>query len=80
MHIALRTLHSLWMHRQATLDHNMMIAGRFCVPFRPHLFTKNKPAILHLTQTALAEDEVFLILVFVYSEAKRQDNTVSVVM
>ena len=53
-----------------------MIAGRFSVPFRPHLFTKPKPTVLHLTQTALAEDEIFLILVFIYSEAKRQDETV----
>ncbi|KAJ7461843.1 hypothetical protein B0H11DRAFT_1735989 [Mycena galericulata] len=55
---------------------NMSIAGRFSVPFRPHLFSKSQPALLHLTKTALAEDEVFLILVFVYCEAKRQDRTV----
>jgi hypothetical protein len=61
---------------QATLEHNMCTAGRFAVPFRPHLFTKSKPALLHLTKTALAEDEVFLILVFIYCEARRQDRTV----
>ncbi|KAJ7211370.1 hypothetical protein GGX14DRAFT_450105 [Mycena pura] len=60
---------------KATLNHNMLIAGRFSVPFRPHLFSKSPPALLHLTKTALAEDEVFLILVFVYCEARRQDRT-----
>ncbi|KAJ7599263.1 hypothetical protein C8J56DRAFT_916244 [Mycena floridula] len=60
---------------KASLNNNMMIAGRFCVPFRPHLFSKPKPTVLHLTPSALAEDEVFLILIFVYSEAKRQDDT-----
>ncbi|KAJ7634719.1 hypothetical protein FB45DRAFT_909653 [Roridomyces roridus] len=67
--------HEEW---KATLDHNMKVAARFSVPFRPHLFSKSQPALLHLTKTALAEDEVFLILVFVYCEAKRQDRTVSV--
>ncbi|KAJ7101863.1 hypothetical protein C8R43DRAFT_917513 [Mycena crocata] len=60
---------------KATLDHNMSVAGRFSVPFRPHLFSKSQPALLHLTKTALAEDEVFLILVFIYCEARRQDKT-----
>jgi hypothetical protein len=46
------------------------------VPFRPHLFSKSKPAVIHLTSTALAEDEVFLLLVFIYEEVKRQDKTV----
>lgn len=54
----------------------MLTAARFVVPSRPHLFSKPKPTTLHLTETALAEDEVFLIMVFIYSEAKRQDNTV----
>jgi hypothetical protein len=63
---------------QATLGHNMCIAGRFSVPFRPHLFSKSQPTLLHLTKTALAEDEVFLILVFIYCEAKRQDKTVGI--
>jgi len=60
---------------KATLDNNMSIAARFSVPFRPHLFSKSQPAHLHLTKTALAEDEVFLILVLIYSEVKRQDKT-----
>ncbi|KAF7318906.1 hypothetical protein HMN09_00226400 [Mycena chlorophos] len=59
---------------KATLNQNMLIAGRFCVP-RPHLFSKQPPTLLHLTQTALAEDEIFLILVFIYCETKRQDRT-----
>ncbi|KAJ8092404.1 hypothetical protein PM082_023859 [Marasmius tenuissimus] len=51
------------------------VVGRFQVPFRPHLFTKSKPPKLKLTRAALAQDEVFLVLVFIYSEAKRQDQT-----
>ncbi|KAJ7779742.1 hypothetical protein B0H16DRAFT_724797 [Mycena metata] len=64
--------HEEW---KATIEDGKTIAGRFCVPFRPHLFSKSKPAVLHLTSTALAEDEVFLILVFIYEEVKRQDKT-----
>ncbi|KAF7360430.1 hypothetical protein MVEN_00773100 [Mycena venus] len=60
---------------KATLDHNMCIAGRFSVPFRPHLFSKSQPPLVHLTKRALEEDEVFLILVFIYCEARRQDKT-----
>lgn len=62
---------------QASLNSNMMIAGCLRAPYRPHLFTKMEPVTLHLTRTALAEDEVFLILVFIYSEANRQERTVS---
>ncbi|KAG7091594.1 hypothetical protein E1B28_010615 [Marasmius oreades] len=51
------------------------LVGHFQVPFRPHLFTKSKPPVLKLSRVALLEDEVFLILVFIYSEAKRQDRT-----
>ncbi|KAJ6567950.1 hypothetical protein DFH09DRAFT_437686 [Mycena vulgaris] len=64
--------HEEW---KATIEDGKTIAGRFSVPFRPHLFTKTKPAVMHLTTTALAEDEVFLMLVFVYEEVKRQDKT-----
>ncbi|KAJ6584207.1 hypothetical protein B0H10DRAFT_2052346 [Mycena sp. CBHHK59/15] len=60
---------------KATLDDGKTIAGRFCVPFRPHLFSKSKPVVIHLTSAALAEDEVFLLLAFIYSEVKRQDKT-----
>jgi hypothetical protein len=64
------------LNAQATLDHNMVVAARFSVPFRPHLFRKPQPSMLHLTKTALEEDEVFLIMVFIFSEIKRQDKTV----
>ncbi|KAJ7511993.1 hypothetical protein B0H11DRAFT_1953794 [Mycena galericulata] len=64
--------HEEW---KATIEDGKTIAGRFCVPFRPHLFSKSKPAVIHLTTTALAEDEVFLLLVFIYEEVKRQDKT-----
>ncbi|KAF9464004.1 hypothetical protein BDZ94DRAFT_532250 [Collybia nuda] len=62
----------LW---KATLDNNMLIAARFSVPARPHLFTKPEPSLLHLTKTALEKDEVFVIMAFIYSEVKRQDKT-----
>jgi hypothetical protein len=52
------------------------VVGRFQVPFRPHLFTKSRAPKLRIKGAALVEDEVFLILVFIYSEAKRQDKTV----
>ncbi|KAJ7662563.1 hypothetical protein DFH06DRAFT_987163 [Mycena polygramma] len=55
----------------------VLIAARFTVPARPHLFTKSPPAVVYLTPDALAEDEVFLLLVFVYEEVKRQERTVS---
>ncbi|KAJ6449399.1 hypothetical protein C8R47DRAFT_1171711 [Mycena vitilis] len=51
------------------------VAARFTVPARPHLFTKSAPAVVHLTPDALAEDEVFLLLVFIYEEVKRQERT-----
>ncbi|KAG6855725.1 hypothetical protein H0H87_011599, partial [Tephrocybe sp. NHM501043] len=61
---------------KATLNGNMSIAARFLVQLRPHLFGKPDPPALHLTKTALEADEVFLILVMIYSEIKRQDSTV----
>ncbi|KAJ6534197.1 hypothetical protein B0H19DRAFT_440437 [Mycena capillaripes] len=64
--------HEEW---KATIADGKTIVGRFCVPFRPHLFSKSKPAVIHLTSTALAEDEVFLLLVFIYEEVKRQEKT-----
>ncbi|KAJ7067097.1 hypothetical protein C8F01DRAFT_1247498 [Mycena amicta] len=64
--------HEEW---KATIEDGKTITGRFCVPFRPHLFHKSKPAVVHLTSTALSEDEVFLLLVFIYEEVKRQDKT-----
>ncbi|KAF7316710.1 hypothetical protein HMN09_00404100 [Mycena chlorophos] len=64
--------HEEW---KATLEDGKVIAGRFCVPFRPHLFHKSEPPVVNLTSTALIEDEVFLLLVFIYEEVKRQDKT-----
>lgn len=55
---------------------NMATIASFTVPFRPKLFGKLKPPALHLTRTALAKDEVFLVLVLIYSEARRQDRMV----
>ncbi|KAF8907535.1 hypothetical protein CPB85DRAFT_1311571, partial [Mucidula mucida] len=43
------------------------VVGVFSVPYRPHLFTKPKPTTLSLTTAALEKDEVFLILIFIYS-------------
>ena len=62
---------------QATLDDdNATFAAQFFVAFRPYLFGKPEPSKIHLSKTALEEDEVFLLLVFIYSEAKRQDKIV----
>ncbi|KIK63061.1 hypothetical protein GYMLUDRAFT_163432 [Collybiopsis luxurians FD-317 M1] len=58
-------------------DGTRKVAARFATPYRPHLFTKSKPPLLSLTRTALAEDEIFLLLLLIYSEARRQDDTVS---
>ncbi|KAF7312472.1 hypothetical protein MIND_00260800 [Mycena indigotica] len=64
--------HEEW---KATIEDGKTIAGRFCIPFRPHLFHKSERPVVHLTSTALAEDEVFLLLVFLYEEVRRQDKT-----
>ena len=47
-------------------------------PYRHHLFSKNEPARMQISRNAL-EDEIFLLLVFLYSEVKRQDAQVSTV-
>jgi hypothetical protein len=52
------------------------VEASFSVPFRPHLFGKSKPVVLNLSRVALAKDEVFLILVFIYGETKRQEKMV----
>ncbi|KAJ4494942.1 hypothetical protein C8J55DRAFT_414702 [Lentinula edodes] len=65
-----------WTATTLKSDGTSKIVGRFAVPYRPHLFTKADPPFLSLTRTALAEDEIFLLLVFIYSEAKRQSDTV----
>ncbi|ESK83491.1 hypothetical protein Moror_4876 [Moniliophthora roreri MCA 2997] len=51
------------------------LIGRLQVPFRPHLFTKSKPPKLRIKRAGLAEDDVFLIVIFIYSEAKRLRDT-----
>ena len=53
------------------------IEATFSVPFRPQLFGKAKPVVLNLSRVALAKDEVFLMLVFIYNETKRQEKMVS---
>lgn len=45
------------------------------IPYRNHLFHKTKPAVLKMKSRALLQDEVFLLLVLIYSETKRQDKT-----
>jgi hypothetical protein len=52
------------------------IEATFSVPFRPQLFGKAKPVVLNLSRVALARDEVFLMLVFIYNETKRQEKMV----
>ncbi|KAF9043898.1 hypothetical protein BJ165DRAFT_1478586 [Panaeolus papilionaceus] len=51
------------------------LAGLFTVPYRPKLFGPTKPVTLKLSRKALLNDEVFLILAVVYSEAKRGDKS-----
>ena len=53
------------------------IEATFSVPFRPQLFGKAKPVVMNLSRVALAKDEVFLMLVFIYNETKRQEKMVS---
>ncbi|KAK7052748.1 hypothetical protein R3P38DRAFT_2502203 [Favolaschia claudopus] len=64
--------HEEW---KATTEEGKTTAGTFITPFRPHLFGPSKRPIIKLSQTALLEDEVFLLMVFIYEEVKRQDRT-----
>ncbi|KAF9443232.1 hypothetical protein P691DRAFT_809288 [Macrolepiota fuliginosa MF-IS2] len=50
-------------------------AASLYIPYRPHLFHKTKPTVLRMGSAALLQDEVFLLLVMIYSETKRQDST-----
>jgi hypothetical protein len=61
---------------QAILSNSTAVPAQFSVPLRPRLFGKPERSTLHLARVALEEDEVFMILVFIYSEVKRQDRTV----
>lgn len=54
----------------------MTVEGSFDVPYRPKLFGKTMPMVFQLSRKALAKDEVFLILVLIYSESKRQEKMV----
>ncbi|KXN81940.1 hypothetical protein AN958_03393 [Leucoagaricus sp. SymC.cos] len=50
-------------------------AASLYVPYRNRLFHKTKPTALKMKSNALLQDEVFLLLVMIYSETKRQDST-----
>jgi len=59
---------------QALATSTQTVEATFSVPFRPKVFHKTKRLSIDLTREALARDEVFLFLVFIYSEAKRQEK------
>ncbi|KAJ7245327.1 hypothetical protein C8J57DRAFT_1355986 [Mycena rebaudengoi] len=70
--------HEEWkalLHDEAADGEESTPAARFCIPFRPHLFSKTGRPVIHLKPAALAEDEVFLILLLIYLEVKRQERT-----
>ncbi|TFK22628.1 hypothetical protein FA15DRAFT_671323 [Coprinopsis marcescibilis] len=50
------------------------IVATFAVPYRPKLFGKLKPSILKLFPKTLEQDEVFMLMVLIYCEVKRQDK------
>ena len=52
------------------------VVATFRVPYRPKLFGKLRPLVLTMESPAIEKDEVFLFLVFLYCEAKRQDKMV----
>ena len=52
------------------------VEATLAVPYRPLLFGKTTPVVLNLSRVALAKDEVFLLLTFIYCEMKRQEKTV----
>ncbi|KDR69742.1 hypothetical protein GALMADRAFT_160249 [Galerina marginata CBS 339.88] len=60
---------------EATCTRTGIVEATFAVPYRPQLFGKTTPVVLSLSRVALAKDEVFLILVFIYCEIKRQEKT-----
>ncbi|TRM67818.1 hypothetical protein BD626DRAFT_106582 [Schizophyllum amplum] len=51
------------------------LVATFYIPSHPKLFGKLKPSTLQMDSKALLEDEVFLLLAFVYLEVKRQEKT-----
>lgn len=62
---------------QAVSTSKNEVEATLTVPYRPQLFGKSKPIVINLSRTALAKDEVFLILAFIYCEYRRQEKTVS---
>lgn len=60
--------------KQWQVTHNDEIVSTFQVPYRPKLFGKTKPMVMNICPAALERDEVFLLLILVYCEAKRQDK------
>ncbi|KAF8190785.1 hypothetical protein BJ912DRAFT_1041807 [Pholiota molesta] len=59
---------------EATCASTGDIEATFSVPYRPQLFGKTKHLVLNLSRVALMKDEVFLILIFIYNEIKRQEQ------
>ncbi|KAJ3502258.1 hypothetical protein NLJ89_g8970 [Agrocybe chaxingu] len=59
---------------KATCTSTNAVEATFAVPYRPQIFGKAKPVVLNLGKGALSRDEVFLILVLIYSETKRQEK------
>lgn len=55
---------------------NDEVSASLTVPYRPKLFGKMKPVVLNISASALERDEVFLLLVLIYSETRRQDRMV----
>ncbi|KAF5314799.1 hypothetical protein D9758_019010 [Tetrapyrgos nigripes] len=53
-------------------------AATFRVPYRPHVFRKSKSdpntCTLSISRDALKEDEIFMILLMIYSETRRQEG------
>ncbi|KAH8825575.1 hypothetical protein DL96DRAFT_1734473 [Flagelloscypha sp. PMI_526] len=52
----------------------MYTSATFAVPGPPLLFSKPKPGTVNIDKVSLEQDEVFLILVFIYLEVKRQEK------
>ncbi|KAH9485877.1 hypothetical protein JR316_0002792 [Psilocybe cubensis] len=60
---------------QAMSTSKNQVEATLAVPYRPQLFGKLKPIVINLSRSALAKDEVFLILAFIYLEYRRQEKT-----
>ncbi|KAK2464487.1 hypothetical protein APHAL10511_003466 [Amanita phalloides] len=64
-----------WQVLTADSEDEKELVGAFSVAFRPRIIHKEKPLSLKLSRKALKNDEVFLILLLIYSEAKRQEES-----